>query len=239
VFGRKNNSLAKFVRNVLGYRTHHIYLYEIAITHCSVAVDSKLSKATANNERMEYLGDAVWNCVIAHYLYMKFPCAGEGFLTALRSRLVCREHLNQISCKMGLDEHVRRLNSSLHCRSIYGDAMEAIIGAAFLDKGYEFTKTMIINRILNLYVDIDALAKTDTNYKNTIQMWAQRNRHQIDYKVVDFVATERHAHKQFIVNLLIDNEIISEGCDFSIKSAQQQAAMAACEKLGLINVFIK
>jgi ribonuclease-3 len=235
VFGLKKNPLQKFIKNVLGYKTRHIHLYELALTHRS-AGDRSASKAIADNERLEYLGDAVLGCIIAGYLYVKYPCVGEGFLTTFRSRLVCREYLNRLSCRIGLDEHVRRINNGNKCTSIYGDALEALIGAVYIDKGYEFTKKLVINRILGMYVDVNAVIKTDTNYKNKVLMWSQKNKHTIDYRLQPTVSI-KNTRKQFVVHLYIDNEYMSEGCDFSIKSAEQQAAMFACEKLEIIHFF--
>ena len=222
--------MKEYIQNVLKYSPKDITLYEQALLHRSLS-GCGLNGIKTNNERLEYLGDAVLSAIIADFLYRKYPFADEGFLTNLRSKLVSRTHLNKLSRKIGLDAHIKKNgNPSNVAHSINGDAFEAFIAAIFLDKGYKFARKVIVDLVLNLYVDLDALEKDDPNYKGKMLTWSQKRRKQLEYKVVKEIKEPRRP-KQYIVNLLLDGEYISEGRAFTIKAAQQQAAMAACESL--------
>ena len=229
---RKKNPLKEYIKNVLKYTPKDIHVYEQALLHRSLSGCGRNGVKT-NNERLEYLGDAILGAIIADFLYKKYPFANEGFLTNLRSRLVSRHHLGKLAHKMGLDAHVKKndQNPSLS-PSISGNAFEAFVGAIFLDKGYDFTRKIIINLILEIYVDLSVIEKEDTNYKGKLLNWSQKHRRQLEYRVVREVKERRH-QKQYIVHLFLDEDFVSEGCSFNIKSAQQQAAMYACESLGI------
>ncbi|MDR1879215.1 MAG: ribonuclease III [Bacteroidales bacterium] len=230
MFGRKKNLLKQYIKNILGFTPVDLTLYEQSLAHRSVA-GVIVNGMRKNNERLEYLGDAVLSAIIADYLYKKYPYADEGFLTNLRSKLVSRNHLNKLSHKIGLDVHLKTNTNNLSfSQSINGDAFEAFIGAIYLDKGYRFTRKVIINRILKFYVDIDVLEKEDTNYKGKILNWSQKNKKKIEYKVIRELA-EHHRQKQYVVHAFIDGKFVAEGCDFTIKAAEQQASMYACETL--------
>jgi len=229
---RKKNPLKEYIKNVLKYEPKDMLVYEQALQHRSMPGCGRNGSKT-NNERLEYLGDAVLSAIIADFLYKKYPFADEGYLTNLRSRLVSRHHLGKLAHKMGLDVHIKKndQNPSLS-HSISGNAFEAFVAAIFLDKGYEFTRKIVINLILDIYVDLSVIEKEDTNYKGKLLNWAQKHRRQVEYKVAKEVK-ERRVQKQYIVHLFLDSDFISEGCSFNIKSAQQQAAMYACESLGI------
>jgi len=232
IFNRKKNPLKEYIKNILKYTPKDIALYEQALLHRSIS-GCGLNGIKTNNERLEYLGDAVLSAIIADFLYKKYPFADEGFLTNLRSKLVSRNHLNNLSRKMGLDAYVKKNGNTQNIpHSISGDAFEAFIGAIFLDKGYLFTRKIIVDLILNLYVDLDVIEKEDPNYKGKLLTWAQKRRKQIEYKVVKEIKSP-HNPKQYVVNLFLDGDYISEGCSFNIKAAQQQAAMYACENLNV------
>jgi ribonuclease-3 len=231
VFGRKKNPFKQYIKNLLGFVPNDLSLYEQALSHRSTT-GNDIKNVKPNNERLEYLGDAVLSAVVADFLYRKYPYGDEGFLTNLRSKLVSREHLNKLSRKIGLDVYIKKNNINLNLsRSVNGDAFEAFIGAMYLDKGYDFSYKIIIKRILGLYIDIDALEKMDTNYKGRILIWAQKYKKTIDYRVHQKIVSNRQ--KQYVVQLFIDDKFVSEGCDFTIKGAEQHAAMGACEDLDL------
>jgi len=232
VLGKKNkNPFKQYIKNILGFMPKDIDLYEQALAHRSIKGTNE--KFKTNNERLEYLGDAVLSAVIADFLYKKYPNANEGFLTNLRSKLVNREHLNKLSQKIGLDVFIKKNNTNLSLsRSINGDAFEAFIGAIYLDKGYRFTRNVIINRIVGIYIDIDDMEKKDTNYKGRLLTWSQKSKRTLKYKVAQELKVSNR-QKQYIVHLYIDDKYISEGCDFTIKGAEQHAAMYACEELGM------
>lgn len=232
MLGKKNkNPFKQYIKNILGFMPKDIDLYEQALAHRSIKGTNE--KFKTNNERLEYLGDAVLSAVIADFLYKKYPNANEGFLTNLRSKLVNREHLNKLSQKIGLDVFIKKNNTNLSLsRSINGDAFEAFIGAIYLDKGYRFTRNVIINRIVGIYIDIDDMEKKDTNYKGRLLTWSQKSKRTLKYKVAQELKVSNR-QKQYIVHLYIDDKYISEGCDFTIKGAEQHAAMYACEELGM------
>jgi len=232
VFGRKKDPFKQYVKKILGYVPRDLSLYRQALAHRSIT-GSENGIVRYNNERLEYLGDAVLSAIVADYLYKKYPCANEGFLTSLRSKLVSRDHLNKLSRKIGLDVFIRRNNTDLNLsRSISGDAFEAFIGAIYLNRGYKFSSKVVIKRIFGVYVDIDAIEREDTNYKGKLLTWAQKTRRTLEYKVHQQVLVSQR-RKQYIVHLYIDDKFVSEGCDFTIKAAEQHAAMYACEDLEL------
>jgi len=185
-----------------------------------------------NNERLEYLGDAILGSVIAEYLFKKFPYKGEGFLTEMRSKIVCRANLDKLSRKLGIDRMIESsADSKSTAKSIRGDAFEAFIGALYLDKGYNYTRKIIINRIVNVHIDIDALEYLDTNFKSKLIEWAQKVKKEVSFVVISEKG-EKNKH-QYEVEVLVDNEPISRGIDFSIKGAEKIAAEKACNELSL------
>ncbi len=226
---RKDKILYNSIKNLLGFYPGNIYLYKVALSHKS-APQVWLKGQQVNNERLEYLGDAVLSSVVADYLYKKFPYQHEGFLTEMRSRIVSRNRFNKLSLKMGLNKLIFQGNGSFSSsKSIYGDTFEALIGAIYLDKGYNYTKKVIIKRIIDVHLDVDEIEKTDTNYKSRILEYTQREKRQLEFKVLREVG-EGH-RKQYLVELYIDGQPVAQGQDFSIKAAEQVAAEKACEEL--------
>ncbi len=226
---KKDKILYIAIKNLLGFYPCNIYLYKVALSHKS-APQIWLKGQQVNNERLEYLGDAVLSSVVADYLYKKFPYQHEGFLTEMRSRIVSRSRFNKLSLKMGLNKLIFQGNGTYSSsKSIFGDTFEALIGAIYLDKGYNFTRKVIIRRIIDVHLDVDEIERTDTNFKSRILEYAQREKKQIEFKVIQEVG-EGH-RKQYVVELSIDNTPVSRGQDFSIKAAEQVAAEKACEVL--------
>jgi ribonuclease-3 len=185
-----------------------------------------------NNERLEYLGDAILGSVIADYLFKKFPYKGEGFLTEMRSKIVCRANLDKLSIKLGIDQLIESsADTKSTAKSMRGDAFEAFIGALYLDKGYKYTRQIIINRIVNIHIDIDALEHLDNNFKSKLIEWAQKEKIEVSFIVVSEKG-EKNKH-QYEVEVLVDKKPISRGIDFSIKGAEKIAAEKACNALAL------
>jgi ribonuclease-3 len=225
----KEKVLYHAIKNLLGYYPNNIRLYRIALSHKS-APQSWAKGQQLNNERLEYLGDAVLSSIIADYLFKKFPYQSEGFLTEMRSRIVSRSRLQKLSIKMGIDKLIfQGVDSFIASKSIFGDTFEALIGAIYIDKGYDFTRRIIIRRIIDVHLDMDEIERTDTNFKSRILEYAQREKRVLEFRVVEELG-EGH-RKQYIVDLLLDNEPFTRGQDFSIKAAEQVAAQKACEKL--------
>jgi ribonuclease III len=225
----KDKILYSAIKNLLGFYPRNIYLYKVALSHKS-APQVWLKGQQVNNERLEYLGDAVLSSVVADYLYKKFPYQNEGFLTEMRSRIVSRSRFNKLALKMGLNKLIFQGNGSFtSSKSIFGDTFEALIGAIYLDKGYTRTRKIIIRRIIDVHLDVDEIERTDTNFKSRILEYAQREKRRLEFKVIQELGDGHR--KQYLVELYIDNEPVSRGQDFSIKAAEQIAAEKACEEL--------
>ncbi len=197
-------------------------MYQLAFLHRSAAREV-INGHKNSNERLEYLGDAVLSSVVADYLFRKYPLKDEGFLTEMRSKLVSRPHLNKLSQKLGLDKliHSEQDRGGI-CKSMNGDAFEALIGAIYLDKGYKFVTKVIINRIIKCHVDIDTLEKTEQNYKSVLLELSQKEKKPVDFKVIEH--SGKGFHKQYTVEVSYDKQIIAKGYGFSIKEAEQNGA---------------
>lgn len=234
IFAKKNDTekeIAKFLKNVLGFRPNSLDIYLMAFTHSSLASKNAVGNAL-NNERLEYLGDAVLNAVVADYLFKKFPLMLEGALSEMRSKIVCRDNLNKFSRKMGIPEIVR-IEPHCHPGSLGGDAFEALIGALYLDKGYNKTKDIVINRILLTFMNIDSILHEDHNYKSKLINWAQKKNYKIRFE--NRAINNPKEKKLFISQCFLNNECIAEAEDYRIKKADQLAAEKACEKLHIIS----
>lgn len=229
VYFSSDKHLFQSIKNIFGFYPSNIFLYKLAFCHKSAARET-VKGLKISNERLEYLGDAVLSSIVAEYLFKKFPYKDEGFLTEMRSKIVSRSQLNKLSYKIGIDKLIlsdpdaKNLN-----KSIKGDAFEAIIGAIYLDKGYNFTKKIIIDRIITVHLDIDKLEKQDINYKSKLIEWIQKEKKSINFHVVDEVG--KGYNKQYIVDVLIDNVSFGTGRDYSIKGAEQFASEKACSKI--------
>jgi ribonuclease-3 len=211
---------------ILGFHPRYLPYYEAALTHRSVN-----EVLAANNERLEFLGDAILGSVVAEYLFKKYPTQDEGFLTELRSRIVCRESLNAIALQMGLDKLVQfnRADRALGRSHIFGNALEALVGAVYLDIGYDKTCRFILRILLRKYVDIEALASTDTNYKNQLLSLAQRRGDKVDYQLIS--DQQEGARRIFTVAVLINGAEVSRGTGYTKKAAGQMASQKALEGL--------
>lgn len=211
--------------NILGFYPNNISLYKSAFRHSSAS--QKQEKES--NERLEFLGDSVISAVISDYLFKKFPFKDEGFLTKIRSRMVSRDQHNKLALKLGLkhfievdDANLKRTTSN----SIYGNAYEALIGAIYVDKGYNFTKEFLLKRIIHIHMDMDEMENKEVDFKSKIIEWAQKEKKQIVFKVIADGATSDS--KQFDIYLYIEENLISSAQHFSKKRAEQLAAESAC-----------
>lgn len=216
------------LKNIFGFQPNNLHLYKLAFRHKSANKD--VNGIKINNERLEYLGDAVLGSVIADYLFKKFPYKGEGFLTEMRSKIVCRSNLEKLSRKLALDKLIESSpETRSSAKSMGGDAFEAFIGALYLDKGYEFTRKIIIKRIVNIHIDIDMLEQIDTNFKSKLIEWSQKEKKEVDFRVIAEKGEKNQ--KQYEVEIYVDDKAISKAVDFSIKGAEKIAAEKACNIL--------
>lgn len=223
------------LKNMLGFVPGNLHLYQLAFRHKSVATPIK-GGAKNSNERLEFLGDAVLGSVVAELLFKKYPYKGEGFLTEMRSKIVSRAHLNQLSKKLGLNELIQYDTRMIHYPnkqgSLLGDAFEALIGAIFLDKGYVFAKNFLINRIIKPHVDIQTLELTETNFKSRLIEWCQQAGKEISF--VQAENAEGDSVKIFTIDAVVDGEVYGTGRDYNKKSAEKSAAEKACEVLHVL-----
>jgi ribonuclease-3 len=211
---------------LLGFYPHHWQLYELAFVHRSASV--LLPDSTSvNNERLEFLGDAVLDAVVAEYLFLKYPDKDEGFLSKMRSKIVKRQHLNTLALKTGINKYI--ISNSINSNGgkyISGNTFEALIGAIYLDKGYPRTHKFLINNVLNKHINFEELEYRESDYKSRIIEWAQKNRNEIGFENQEEYAESGHS-PTFVSRVLIDNRIAGEGRGTSKKEAEQNAAEQA------------
>ncbi len=218
----KDKALSDFIKNDFGFRPKNINLYQLAFTHKS-ASESSLGNYKLNNERLEYLGDAILSAVVADYLFRLFPTKAEGFLTEMRSRIVSRASLNKLSQKLGFDKMIHYSHDShSNFKSMTGNAFEAFVGALYLDRGYEFSKHILIDRIIRIHIDLDQLEQTDVNFKSKLLEWSQKEKKHVNFKVVN-EKSENHERLYHVV-VVIDDQEYGKGADFNIKGAEQLAS---------------
>jgi ribonuclease-3 len=227
---RKKNiqTLQNQLQNVLGIKTDNISLYTTALSHRSVK-----ESADENNERLEYLGDAILSAIVADYLFKKYPYKGEGFLTEMRSKMVNRQQLNDLAIKIGLKKLAlyNKVDGSLKGSQIFGNTLEALIGAFYLDKGYLKTQKWVTKQMIIPHLYVDDLEQIDINLKNKLIGWASKNG-----KVLDFETVEEkleNNRRVFSIAAVLDGKQLAVGKGFNKKDASQIAAQQAIEKLGL------
>ncbi len=224
-----DKSLYESIHDIFGYYPNNIFLYKLAFLHKSAGQDS-LGGLKVNNERLEFLGDAVLDAVAADYLFKTFPLKDEGFLTEMRSKIVSRVQLNRIAQKMGLNKLVQLdTGSSNQYKSFQGDALEAVIGAMYLDKGYVYTRKVLLERLIRHYFNIDDLVNQEVNFKSKMIEWSQRRKKQVTFIVIDESGTGYK--KLYNVEIQVDSVPIATGQDYSIKGAEQLAAEKAWAKI--------
>ncbi len=222
--------LSSRLKKILGFKPGNLKLYEIAFIHRS-ATFTLPDGNKVNNERLEYLGDAVLDAILSDFLFEKFPDATEGFMTKIRSRIVNRENLNQLSIAMGIQEIlISNISSFQPTKNLYGDALEALIGSVFLDKGFRKTKKFFIRNVLNKYLDLQVIVNTDTDYKSLVFEWVQKHKSSLI-----FTYNEEYDFKLkksvFSTTLIIDKKEMGQGLGSSKKEAEQEAASQAWKRL--------
>lgn len=214
--------------NMLGIKPGNLQLYRSALSHRSVK-----ETPDENNERLEFLGDAVLSAVVADYLFKLYPYKGEGFLTEMRSKMVNRQQLNDIALKMGLRKltFYNKFDNALKGSQIFGNTLEALIGAVYLDKGYAKTQSWILKQIVIPHLFMEDLELIDINLKNKLIGWANKNGKTITFEMADEKLEGNR--RVFTMNAVLDGEIFAQGKAGNKKDASQIAAQVAIEKLGL------
>lgn len=217
------------LKRLLGFRPRKLRLYEMAFIHRSASYT--LPDGTRiNNERLEYLGDAIIDSIISDYLFRLYPDASEGLLTKTRARIVNRETLNQLGVSMGLDRLiVSHLAPTDSPRNLYGNAVEAFVGALFIDKGFERTHRFFIEKALRKHIDLRALIDGETDYKSLIMEYCQKKRKKINYTFRGKNGPGNHP--LFTVTLEINGKTAGQGEGTTKKEAEQEASMVAWNKV--------
>lgn len=220
------------IKQITGIAPLNLSCYKQSLRHHSIASKIHNSGSKDSNERLEFLGDAVLNSVIAEYLFKKYPYKDEGFLTELRSKIVSRVSLNDLALKIGLSELVeydRKSMQNINVRnSIFGNALEAFIGAIFLDKGFKKSKYFIIEKLLRLHIDVDKLQQTEKNFKGRLIEYTQKSGMNLDFKVDELAHGKQ---KIFKVSVIVNKKVFGEAEHTNKKQAEQQASEKAIELL--------
>jgi ribonuclease-3 len=223
---------------LLGFFPDDIRVYEEALLHKSSSKEGK-NGCYYNNERLEFLGDAVLDAVIADILYKRFPNRNEGFLTNTRSKIVKRETMDKVANQLGLHNLIissaRIKNLKSH---ILGNALEAFIGAVYLDQGYRKTRKFIDSKIIKPYIDIDALARKEVNFKSKLLEWSQKYKVALDFKLVENF-TDNERNPVFQSQALLNGVLAGIGTGYSKKESQQQAAHMGLKKVRNNKEFVQ
>ena len=216
----RKDSLRYRIKSIIGFYPSNLFLYKQSLAHKSVA-KKDLHGFLIDNERLEYLGDSVIDVILADYLFKKFPYENEGFLTQLRSKVVNRKQLTELSINMGLNTlmQVDRRKKGSHS-NIYGNAFEALVGAIYLDKGFYQAKKFIIEEVLGNYIDICQLKETETNPKSKLLEWVQKQKGNIHYHTIINPDNEN----TFLSRVILNGKEYEKAMGHTKKEAEQNAS---------------
>ena len=217
---------------MLGFAPGKSALYRAALTHRSVR-----DSADENNERLEYLGDAILSGIIADFLFKKYPYKEEGFLTEMRSKMVNRNKLNEIAIKMGIKKITlfNKFDNSLKISQIFGNTLEALVGAIYLDKGFRKTQQWVLERMIIPHLFMEDIENLEINHKNKLYGWANKNGKSLEFETLN--EKIEGGRRLFTIGAVVNGELIAEAKAYNKKDASQVAAAIALEKLGLLKVM--
>lgn len=238
---RKNKEFLTALYNILGFYPHNIEVYRVAFSHKSLAYRRDAGRKAKdrrqrtentakplNNERLEYLGDAILESVVSDILFRHFPNKREGFLTSTRSKIVQREALNRLATEMGLERLIQAAQGTrMSHTNIGGNAFEALMGAIYLDRGFSYCHWFIANRVIGHYVDLENVAQKEVNFKSKLLEWSQKNRITINFKDVAAEGEE----KGFKTTIIIEGITAGRGTGRSKKESQQEASKEALTRM--------
>lgn len=229
LFRRKDKETYRILYNILGFLPRNLSLYRIALTHSSHSSRSG-KKSYMCNERLEFLGDAIIDAVVSDLLYSRYEKEREGFLTKSRSGLVCRETLNDVALKIGLDKLVVAHNTGRqHNSYIFGNAFEAFVGAIYVDRGYKMCKKFLLNRVFGKVVDIEKNIDSNINFKSLLIETSQKRRFSVEFTLVEEKNSAEGQH--FTSEVYVCDKLFGVGCGFSKRESQQHAAKEALDKI--------
>ena len=224
---------------ILGFYPYKIEYYQLAVRHKSVSIPTE-NGHNLSNERLEFLGDAVLNSVVTDILYCRYEDEREGFLTNTRSKIVKRESLNQLAVEIGLDKLVKvtkYVNTHTN-NNIYGNALEALMGAIYLDYGYKQCKKFVEQRLFKSFVNLDKVAENEVNFKSKLIEWCQKNRLEMEFILISETLNRSNKHV-FLSNLIIQGKTICEASGTSKKESQQNSSRIAIEQIHANPNFLK
>ena len=223
MFGKDKTSYYTF-KNITGKYPNNLSLYKQSVRHRSLHNITKKG-VQPSYERLEYLGDAILGMIVAGYLYEKYPLGDEGFLTEIRSKIVNKESLNHLAQKIGIDKIIQHDKDTRIFN--FGDCLEAIIGAIYLDQGFEYCKKFVIEKLIQSHFDDKKLVTTIFNYKSKLLEWSQREKKEIVFKISD------RKNKKFISQVFIDGRPMAVGVGSNKKKAHQEASFKTCRMLNI------
>jgi ribonuclease-3 len=219
---KEDEGLYYELKALLKFSPKKINYYKKAFTHRSLKLKDKKGNPI-NYERLEFLGDAMLGSIIASYLYKKVPKGSEGYLTQMRSKIVSRDHLNELGKDLNLIKLVKsNFDKDNVGDNIYGNIFEALIGAIYLDRGYNYCKKFIYENVIIPYVDIAKLEGKITSYKGLIIEWCQKQKKQYDFEIYEDSGNENIKH--FSVKISIEGALVAKGRATSKKKAEEQAS---------------
>jgi len=226
---RKEKELYRSFYNILGFYPHNIILYQEALMHSSMTVISQKGKPV-NNERLEFLGDAILDAVVGEIVFHHFQRKREGFLTTARSKIVKRETLGQVAVQIGLDKLIHS-NSYSHTHNSYvaGNAFEALIGAIYLDRGYSYCMRFMQNKILGNIINLDKIAYKECNFKSKLLEWCQKNKVEMSFEQEE--SRSEDGSPMFRSKVLVEGMELGKGRGYSKKESQQNACKNALHRL--------
>lgn len=227
---RKEKALYRAFRKMLGFYPHNISLYQEALMHKSMLAHAK-SGIPLNNERLEFLGDAVLSAVVGEIVYHHFPRKREGFLTNTRSKIVQRESLGKLAAEIGLDKLIQcHERNQMHNSYLAGNAFEALVGAIYLDRGYAYCKYFVTDKILHRLIDLDKVAYQEFNFKSKLLEWCQKHKVTLEYVLLAETKTADGSP-------LFNSKVVINGCEcgrgkgYSKKESQQNASKNALHRI--------
>jgi ribonuclease-3 len=227
---KEDKKLVTAIKTIAGFTPSNLALYKLATLHSSRAKEKNGFRES--NERLEYLGDAILGAAVADYLFKKYPFKDEGFLTEIRSRIVNRESLNNLARKIGVSAIVQFDSKNTQLKQvILGNALEALVGAIYLDKGYLRTKKFVIDKLIGPYFDLEVVVNSNTNHKSKIIEWAQRNGNEIRFEVTDVKKGKNS--KEFSAQVIIGEQPYGLGFGYTKKKAEQDASEKTCTMLNI------
>jgi len=231
LFSSPRKEFYLFLKELLGFYPTNLKLYDLAFIHKSASVTDSQGNLV-NNERLEFLGDAILGAIIADFLYNRFPQQDEGFLTKNRSKLVNRTFLTRLTFDMRINVFIdSNTTNNIDKSHIYGDALEALIGAIYLDTDYQTTKYFVTKKILSQFVNLNEIEQKDSNFKSQLIEWSQKNKREIKFETIEEPAKDKNKQPRFISSILIENKELGRGTGTSKKEAQQNAARETLKKL--------